>query len=105
MGDAARQIAAAGSDGLQILAPTRNRLRQTAAVYGDRIARELSTDQPGDRARRDAHWSTARVKAPLTHGELRHNVGNERRTRGECAKRTDALVRPSRLTCYAPGLP
>jgi hypothetical protein len=103
----AREIAAAGSDGLQVLAPTRHRLRQTAAVHGDRIARELSTDQLGDRARRDAHWYTARVKAPLTHGELRHNVGVDRHAAAlrreayahqHASRRNDAAC-PRRTTC------
>ena len=32
------------------------------------------------------------------------NVGNDRRTRGVCAQRTDALVRPCRATCYVKPL-
>jgi hypothetical protein len=39
----ARRCSAAGSDGLQILTPSRTRLRQTAAVHGDRLARKLGT--------------------------------------------------------------
>ena len=33
--------------------------------------------------------------------DLRPNVGLDRRTRSECAQRTDALVRPCRRTCWA----